>query len=450
MKKIEQYRTTVRVTAITIFCLISTAIYYIVWSVAYNPEFEHPYIGKGKLFLVTVYFAVLFVSSFILGAVRIDELRRSEIIFYGFIALAFTNAIAYVQICLIEAVIANIMGMVYIMLFELLALIIWTYLSSVIVHALNPPEKMLIIYGSHLATEIVYKMSQLEERYVISESASVDVGYDNFTKDIDRYDSVIICDVPARLRNDLLKYCYQQNKSIYVIPKISDIVVRSASEITYFDSPIMKCTATGLTVEERVVKRIFDVVCSGLALVVLSPLFLIIALAIKLYDGGPVFYKQRRATKDLKEFDILKFRSMVVDAEKNGPQPAVDNDKRITPVGKVIRALRIDELPQIINILKGEMSIVGPRPERIEHVEKYSAEIPEFVCRYKVKGGLTGYAQVFGKYNTSAYNKLKMDLIYIQNYSLALDLKLILMTVKILFKKESTEGFKEKGKKVDK
>ena len=138
---------------------------------------------------------------------------------------------------------------------------------------------------------------------------------------------------------------------------------------------------------------------------------------------------------------------MVVDAEKDGPQPAVDNDKRITPIGKVIRGLRIDELPQLINIIKGDMSIVGPRPERIEHVEKYSEEIPEFVCRYKVKGGLTGYAQVFGKYNTSAYNKLKMDLMYIQNYSLALDIKLILMTIKILFKKESTEGFKVKSKK---
>ncbi len=450
MKKFEQYSTTIRVTAITLFCLISTAIYFLVWRVAYNPEFEHPYIGKGIIFILTAYFAVLFVSSFILGAVRIDELRRSEIIFYGSLALAFTNAIAYVQICLIEAVLANISGMLYIMLFELLALIIWTYISSVIVHALNPPERMLIVYGSHLATEIVYKMSKLEERYVIAESASVDEGYEKLTQHIDRFNSVIICDVPARLRNDLLKYCYEKNKSIYVIPKISDIIIRSASDITYFDSPITKCFTTGLTVEERVVKRIFDIVCSGLALIVLSPLFLVIALAIKLYDGGPVFYKQRRCTKDLKQFDILKFRSMIVDAEKDGPQPAVDNDKRITPVGKVIRALRIDELPQIINILKGEMSIVGPRPERIEHVEKYSAEIPEFVCRYKVKGGLTGYAQVFGKYNTSAYNKLKMDLIYIQNYSLALDFKLILMTVKILFKKESTEGFKEKGKKVNK
>ena len=449
MKKIEQYRTTVRIGAITIINLIATGIYYYVWSVAYNPDFVHPYIGKGKLFLAVVYFSVLFVSSIILGAFRIDELRKSEIMFYEVFALVFANAIAYVQICLIEAALADIWGMVYILLAQILALIVWTYISCFIVHKLNPPEKLLIIYGSHLATEIVYKMSKLEERYVITESANVDEGYDSLVSRIDKFESVIICDVPARLRNDLLKYCYQKNKGVYVIPKISDIVIRSASEISYFDSPIIKCSSTGLTVEQRAVKRFIDIVGSLFALIVFLPAFIIISLAIKLYDGGPVFYKQRRCTRDLKEFDILKFRSMIVDAEKDGPQPAVDNDSRITPVGKIIRALRVDELPQILNILKGDMSIVGPRPERIEHVEKYSEEIPEFVCRYKVKGGLTGYAQVYGKYNTSAYNKLKMDLIYIQNYSLAMDFKLILMTVQILFRKESTEGF-DKGKSVKK
>ena len=449
MKKIEQYRTTVRIGAITIINLIATGIYYYVWSVAYNPDFVHPYIGKGKLFLAVVYFIVLFVSSIILGAFRIDELRKSEIMFYEVFALVFANAIAYVQICLIEAALADIWGMVYILLAQILALIVWTYISCFIVHKLNPPEKLLIIYGSHLATEIVYKMSKLEERYVITESANVDEGYDSLVSRIDKFESVIICDVPARLRNDLLKYCYQKNKGVYVIPKISDIVIRSASEISYFDSPIIKCSSTGLTVEQRAVKRFIDIVGSLFALIVFLPAFIIISLAIKLYDGGPVFYKQRRCTRDLKEFDILKFRSMIVDAEKDGPQPAVDNDSRITPVGKIIRALRVDELPQIFNILKGDMSIVGPRPERIEHVEKYSEEIPEFVCRYKVKGGLTGYAQVYGKYNTSAYNKLKMDLIYIQNYSLAMDFKLILMTVQILFRKESTEGF-NKGKSVKK
>ncbi len=450
MKKIEQYRTTVRVSAITIFCAISTIIYFLVWDIAYNPDFEHPYIGKGKLFIIGVYLSVMLVTSIILGAHRVDELRRGEIIFYELIALVFANAIAYAQICLIEAVIANISGMLFAMLIQILVLIVWTYAAVAIVHYMSPPEKMIIIYGSHLATEIVYKMSQMEDRYVISESANVDEGFDKLSQKIERFDNVIICDVPARLRNDLLKFCYQQKKSVYLIPKISDIIVRSASDITYFDSPIMKCSSTGLTVEQRALKRVLDVILCTIALIVSSPVFLIVAIAIKAYDGGPVFYKQRRCTMDLKPFDILKFRSMVVDAEKDGPQPAVDNDKRITPIGKVIRSLRIDELPQIINIIKGDMSIVGPRPERIEHVEQYSEEIPEFVCRYKVKGGLTGYAQVFGKYNTSAYNKLKMDLMYIQNYSLALDFKLILMTVKILFKKESTEGFKVKSKKGDK
>lgn len=445
MKKIEQYKTTIRFTAITILDLILTAIYYIVWSVAYNPDFEHPYIGKGKLFLAFVYFAVLLITSVILGASRIDELRKSEIIFYEVFAILFANAIAYTQVCLIVAEITNIIPMLYIIFAQVLVLILWTSLAFHFVHRLNPPEKLLIIYGSHLATEIVYKMSRLEDRFVITESANVDVGFDELTKSIEKFESVIICDVPARMRNDLLKYCYQQNKTIYVIPKISDIVIRSAADITYFDSPIIRCSSVGLSVEQRAIKRLVDVVFSSLALLFFSPMFIIISLAIKLYDGGPVFYKQRRCTRDMKPFDILKFRSMIVDAEKNGPQPAVDNDSRITPVGKIIRALRVDELPQIINILKGDMSIVGPRPERIEHVEKYSEQIPEFVCRYKVKGGLTGYAQVYGKYNTSAYNKLKMDLIYIQNYSIAMDFKLILMTLKILFKKESTEGFNKKG-----
>ena len=168
------------------------------------------------------------------------------------------------------------------------------------------------------------------------------------------------------------------------------------------------------------------------------------AIAIKAEDRGPVFYRQKRVTKDGKTFDILKFRSMIVDAESDGkPHPATDNDDRITKVGKVIRAMRIDELPQIFNILKGDMSIVGPRPERVEHCEKYGAEIPEFEFRNKVKGGLTGFAQIYGKYNTSALDKLRLDLMYIENYSLLLDIKLILMTIRIMFKKESTEGFVE-------
>ena len=195
---------------------------------------------------------------------------------------------------------------------------------------------------------------------------------------------------------------------------------------------------------ELEIKRALDVFFSLLALIILSPLFLVTAIAIKADDKGPVFFRQERCTIGGKRFMIIKFRSMIVDAEKDGKShPAGENDDRITRVGRVIRAWRIDELPQLINILKGDMSIVGPRPERVEHVEKYTEDIPEFVFRYKMRGGLTGYAQVYGKYNTSALDKLKMDLVYITGFSLLLDFQIVMETLKILFRKESTEGFSE-------
>lgn len=228
------------------------------------------------------------------------------------------------------------------------------------------------------------------------------------------------------------------------MPKISDVIVKGSEELNLFDTPLFLSRNHGIPLMERAIKRLFDVVLSVLALVVLSPVFLITAIAIKVEDGGAVFYRQERCTFDGKRFWILKFRSMIEDAEKDGkPHPAGENDDRITRVGRIIRACRVDELPQLLNIIKGEMSIVGPRPERVEHVQTYTEEIPEFVFRLKVKAGLTGMAQVYGKYNTTALDKLKFDLLYITNFSILLDLQIIFETVKILFQKESTEGFSE-------
>ena len=241
-----------------------------------------------------------------------------------------------------------------------------------------------------------------------------------------------------------MKFCYEHELRSYVVPKITDVFIRGAKDVSLFDTPIFLVKGTGLTITQKAVKRMLDIVLCLIAMIPALPIMLIIALAIKLEDGGPVFYKQRRATIDGEEFDILKFRSMIVDAEKSGMSiPATGKDPRITKVGNVIRALRVDELPQILNILKGDMSIVGPRPERLEHVKEYTKDIPEFEYRLKVKGGLTGYAQIYGKYNTSAYDKLRMDLLYIENYSLFLDVKLILTTIRIMFSKESTEGFEK-------
>ena len=220
-------------------------------------------------------------------------------------------------------------------------------------------------------------------------------------------------------------------------------MIMSSEKMHLFDTPLLLFRNRGLTVEQQWLKRCFDVVCSALGLVILSPLFLIIALLIKGYDGGPVFYKQDRLTQDGKVFQVLKFRSMQVDSEKAGARLAMKNDSRVTPVGKVLRNIHFDELPQLINIIRGEMSLVGPRPERPEIAAEYEKEIPEFFYRLKVKAGLTGYAQVYGKYNTKPYDKLKLDLTYIENYSFFLDLQLIATTVKILFQKENTEGVEQ-------
>ena len=201
-------------------------------------------------------------------------------------------------------------------------------------------------------------------------------------------------DIHSELRNKILKYCYEKGIRLYTTPKISDILVRSSECIHLFDTPLLLMRNQGLTFEQRVVKRILDIALSLIVVIVTAPIMLLIAIAIKLQDGGPVFFKQKRCTQEGRVFEIHKFRSMIVDAEKEGISiPATDKDPRITPIGHFIRATRLDELPQVFDILSGNMSIVGPRPERIEHVEKYTKEIPEFSYRLKVKGGLTGYAQ---------------------------------------------------------
>ncbi len=306
-----------------------------------------------------------------------------------------------------------------------------------------PSLKMLEIYGSH-TNSLFQKIESRPDKYNIMEKIFCPDKIDGLENEIRKYDAVVLNDLPAEEKNKVLKLCFDLDKRVYFTPKISDIIVRGAEELNIFDTPLYLCRNMGIPVAERAIKRCFDIVLSLFSLIILSPIFLITAVAIKLEDHGPVFYKQERVTLNGKKFWILKFRSMIVNAENDGkPHPAGEKDDRITKVGHVIRACRVDELPQLINIFKGEMSIVGPRPERVEHVEKYMKEIPEFSFRHKVRGGLTGYAQVYGKYNTTALDKLKMDLTYIMNYSPLMDVQIIFETLKILFMKESTEGFSE-------
>ena len=243
------------------------------------------------------------------------------------------------------------------------------------------------------------------------------------------------------LRSDLLKFCYQNGIQAAVVPEVSDILLRYGKTVTVGHTPMILVKSKQMRLHQRFLKRAMDIILTSLALIPAAPIMAAVALAIRLEDGGPVFYRQKRLTQGGREFEILKFRSMIPNAEKRtGAVLASQNDPRITRVGKFIRATRLDELPQLLNILKGDMSIVGPRPERREIAEQYAQTIPEFDYRLKVRGGLTGYAQIYGKYNTTPAHKLRLDMIYIERYSLLLDIRLMFLTLPILFSRESTEG----------
>ena len=427
--------------------LILTVIYYFIFRNNYDSSLFPEYDGYGKYVLCGIYAMLVMVLFFGMDGFKFGYLRNADVIVSQVIALFISNFITYWQLCLIANDLITPAPMLMLMVVGAVVVVVCTLSYSAIYHHLYVPKDMVMILGRDESVTLKFKMETRPDKYRVSKLISMDEGLESICEQIVNYDAVIINDVPADLRNDILKFCYRNKIRAYLTPKVTDIIVRGAEGIHLFDTPLLLVKGMGLTPVQLLIKRIMDLVVCLLLMVPATPIMLLIALAIKLEDGGPVFYKQARATLNNEVFDILKFRSMIVDAEKAGKSiPAKGNDPRITKVGRFIRATRLDELPQLLNIIKGDMSLVGPRPERVEHMHKYGKMVPEFDFRTKVKGGLTGYAQIYGKYNTSPYDKLRLDMMYIEHYSLMLDIKLILLTLRIIFSKESTEGFSKTGK----
>lgn len=417
--------------------------YYIVWKLKYDIQTMHSFLGNGKYLLILVYAFLNFILFLYCDGFKFGHIKLTDVTISQWISMFILNFVTYFQLCLIANRMITPIPILLLMGIDLVVTFGFSYLFTAIYHMFCIPKRMIMIYGKDNAQILKHKMDTRSDKYQIKYMMSCDeYSFDEIAATVLNYDAVVINDVDAQIRNDLLKYCYKNSIRTYSVPKLSDVIYSGGEDIMLFDTPLKLIRGRGLTPAQRFSKRAMDLILCFIAMIPSSIIMLIIAIAIKIEDGGSVFYRQKRVTRDGKQFDILKFRSMIENAEADGkPHPATDNDDRITKVGKVIRALRVDELPQLLNIIKGDMSIVGPRPERVEHCELYGAEIPEFEFRNKVNGGLTGYAQVYGKYNTTALDKLRLDLMYIENYSLTLDIKIILMTVRILFKKESTEGF---------
>ncbi len=436
----EQYKRMVSFfSAITLLGILTLLFAYI-WYRAYSDMIILPFYRRGNWVVIGIYAAVLFLFFKVYGGFKIGYLQRTDVLFSQILSTIGSNVITYLQISLIARTIVTPLPMLVLTAVELVILIAWTFLSNKFYFWLYPPRHLVIVYGSPAAAALVMKMSYRVDKYMICESVSADQPYEVITKKIQQYDGVIICDIPAQLRNDLVKFCFDRQLRAYIAPKISDIILRGADDIRLFDTPLLLCRNYGLTFEQRIIKRIFDLVFCLLIMIPAAPIMLICAIAVKLCDGGSIFYKQKRLTYGGKEFYVYKFRSMIPDAEADGAQVSSDHDVRVTKVGRFLRKCRLDELPQLFNILKGDMSVVGPRPERPEFCEEYEKQFPEFRFRLHVKAGLTGYAQVTGAYDTTPYDKLKMDLMYIESYSLFKDIQIVLMTLKtMLFPVKSNE-----------
>ena len=444
MNRKEQYKRILKFGSAAVILLIEVGLYWLLWQLYLNNIIEERFWRRGIWLLSALYGVLLVFFLQTYGGLKIGYLKRGNIIYSHILSLFIVNTIGYFILALIDKRFHSPVSFILLTVVDGIIVCIWVFLFQWIYGVLFPPRRLLVVYGVRPVFSIMEKIGARDDKYVIGGSISIDEGIDKIMVKAKEFEGIVVGDVPSHDRNLILKKCYDSSIRVYMIPKISDILVRSSTNLNLFDTPILLSKNEGLQIDQMAVKRFIDIVVSLIGIMLTSPLFVMFGAAIHLADRGPIFYTQTRLTIDGKLFKIYKFRTMRVDAEKDGvARLAGEADDRITDVGKILRATRLDELPQLFNIIKGEMSLVGPRPERPEIAAEYMEDLPEFAMRLKMKAGLTGYAQVHGKYNTTPYDKLKLDLHYIRNYSLWMDLILIVLTPKVLFMKESTEGVGE-------
>lgn len=426
--------------------------FFVVYNMTRELGFFHVFfqdkeiVGRCNIVWSLLYCVVYAIMLRFFEALMIGHRRIMDLCFGHFITSCIMNIIMVTCIWVIQPMgkgleILVFVGFVFV---QSCSGLFWIMVVHRVYERYHFVKEALFIYGNRENLKEYHRMKSTIVRYFkVNQEVDFAVGRDKLFELTDNAGIVFLGDIPTQLRNELLKYCMHTQKECYCMPKISDIYIQTAKVRQLHDKLLLQFPMIGVQGVARYVKRITDIVISLIMLLLLSPVITVIAICIKLEDGGSVFYTQERLTEGGREFDMLKFRSMKENAEKHGITLAKKDDDRVTRVGKIIRNLHLDEVPQLINVLKGDMSVVGPRPERRQFIEEYEEIIPEFSERLKVKGGLTGYAQVYGKYNTEPEDKIKYDLYYIYNYSLWLDLKILLLTIRILFQPEHIQGIEE-------
>lgn len=403
------------------------------------------YYSNGYVVFFILYLALFIIVGRLFDAFQIGDTTTTDLFLSHSLALLVVNFFMYIILCLITLRIIPILPIVLMQIVEMALMAIVLLMENRYFRRIVPPIRLVAIYGEE-HHGLIGKLNNIRD-LSMSVVKTIDLkklDYSKIDKILTDVDGIVTLDVHHENKKKLFKICYDKKLLVYDVPSITDMLLASSNILHIVDTPLLKINKFGPGQLERIIKRMIDIIGSLILIILTSPIMLFTAIAIKLEDGGDVLYKQVRLTENEKRFKIYKFRSMIMNAEKKtGAVLAKQNDNRITKVGNFIRKTRFDELPQLINILNGDMSFVGPRPERPEIFEEICKTMPEFKYRLVVKAGLTGYAQIYGKYNTSLRDKLLLDLYYIENYSIIDDIKLLLLTLKIVFNKESTEGVAE-------
>ena len=444
MKRVLEHSIAVR--CVKLINLILMVIPFIVcWYVYYSQRLIIPYYSRGNWVVIALFTIMYFIYCKIFDGFLVSINRISEMVYSQMLAALITDAIMYIITWLLMRSFPNVLPMLILLVVQLAVSIIWCMAAHTWYFKVYPPQKSAIVYDAREGMERLIDEYGMDKKFKVLFEIKSDTCINDLSI-LNKVETVFLSGIHSHDRNIILKYCVSNGINVYVIPRVGDVIMSGARKMHMFHLPMLRVGRYNPNPEFLFIKRLFDIILSLIAIIILSPIMIVVAFLIKVTDKGPVLYKQCRLTKNGKQFMVLKFRSMRVDAEKDGVArlSSGDKDDRITPIGKFIRKVRFDELPQLFNILFGDMSIVGPRPERPEIAAQYEKELPEFNLRLQAKAGLTGYAQVYGKYNTTPYDKLKLDLTYIQTYSAWLDVKLMLMTFKIMFQKENTEGVDEK------
>ena len=452
------HRAVVRLVKLLDVIMVSIP-FVIAWGLYYSHRlFKNEFYRKGNWLVISLFVVLYYLLSHLYSGYTIHISRISEIVYSQTLGVLIADSIMFIIMWLLFRNIPNIPIMLLVLLAQFLLIILWSYFSHHWYIRNNPPiptaiiydefegvEKLVTYYGMDTHFEVIKKISILEmhgeDWDSLSRNQKAKREKQRISEVLCDVGAVFLCSLHSHDRNQIVKYCVHKDIVSWCIPRIGDAIMASAEKSHLFHLPMLRIGRYNPTPEYLIIKRLFDIAVSSIALIVLSPLMVVVAILIR-RDGGTAFYKQNRLTKDGKVFELLKFRSMRMNAESDGIArlSSGEDDPRITKIGRIIRSCRIDELPQLVNILKGDMSIVGPRPERPEIANQYKKYLPEFDLRLQCKCGLTGFAQVFGKYNTTPYDKLLMDLLYIAQPSMVEDLKICFATVKILFLPESTEG----------